>query len=65
MQHLPSGVYARTRDGIKPVLVFVDQASYQRRFAFYAVAARTLRSNYQARFHVNYLKAMATARWAP
>lgn len=45
-QHLPRGVWMRRRfaigSSVKPVLLFVDHASYTRRFDFYGVAERTI-----------------------
>lgn len=51
---LPFGVYMRTKfafgSAIKPVLIFVKQPQYQKRFDFYGVAERTVIKEFPALF---------------
>ena len=41
VQHLRSGIYAKTLTGISPVLIFVKHAEYQKRLRFYEVGRKT------------------------
>jgi hypothetical protein len=53
---LPAGVYKRTVGaGVTPMLIFVDQPNYERKWQFYPVAARVA----SARFGIEYTRAFA------
>jgi muconolactone delta-isomerase len=65
-QGLQPGVYRKTHFGfgssIKPVLVFVSQATYRRRLDFYGIAKRTVDRVFPADFGRAYEQALRTAR---
>ena len=53
---LPAGVYKRTAgEGVTPMLIFVDQPNYERKWPFYQVAARIS----DQRFRAEYTRAFA------
>lgn len=61
---LPPGVYQRQPDGkVKPVLVFTRRpAQYRKRFDFYGVARKTVRTAWQRNFATSFAQAVRTAR---
>jgi hypothetical protein len=64
VQHLRSGIYARTEDGrIVPVMVFVKSTNYKKRLRFFEVGRRVFDRNFERNFEVEYRKALATAKW--
>ncbi len=63
VQHLTSGIYAKTSKGITPVLIFVNRAQYKQRFRFYQVARKMAGDRFEANFAIEYQKALRTARW--
>lgn len=65
VQHLPTGIYAKTPSGIVPVLIFVTHAAYRQRLRFYDVANKAIVQRFPQRFHDAYAKALATAKWTP
>lgn len=64
VQHLDSGIYVRTSTGIKPVLIFVDSATYAARFPFFILGQRTVARRFPIRYEQAYARAFATARWS-
>lgn len=63
VQHLPTGIYARTAQGIVPVLIVVKTATYRKLFPFNEVGRRAVHERFEAHFEVEYAKALRTARW--
>lgn len=65
-QHLPAGVYRRTKFGfgqsIKPVLMFVRAPVYRPRFDFYGIADRVFARHYRREFRVAFDESMRTRR---
>lgn len=65
-QHLPPGIYKReyyaagTR--IRPVLMFVRNPSYQKRFPFYETAKKIAHEKFQQHFSENMANAIKTAK---
>ena len=64
--HLPRGIWMRRSFGfgsaVRPVLLFVNNATYQRRFRFFEVADRTAQANFPAHFEREFANALRTAR---
>ena len=52
---LPLGVWQRTSDGLRPLLIFVPMPNYKRRFNFFDVAARKC----DVEFPLQYSRALA------
>jgi len=63
VQHLPSGIYIKTTDGIKPVLLFVSSVKYRIRLQFALVALTTVERAFPGHFAREYATALRTARW--
>jgi hypothetical protein len=63
VQHLPTGIYLKTAEGIKPVLIFVHGAKYRIRLHFVPVALGTIERAFPGHFAREYAKALRTARW--
>lgn len=63
VQHLPTGIYLRTAEGIKPVLLFVQGAKYRIRLHFVPVALGTIDRAFPGHWHREYAQALRTARW--
>lgn len=65
-RHLHPGIYVRLqRTGysvIKPVLMFVNRATYRKRFDFYGVAQRVVAERWDSNFNQAMAQAVATAR---
>ena len=65
-RHLAPGIYRRIQSGIggalQPVLIFVQQAAYQRRLDIQAIGDRTVRSEFAAHFRQALGQAMESAR---
>jgi hypothetical protein len=47
---LPFGVYQRTADGVKPLLIFVAKANYKARLPFVAVATGVYEADFAGVF---------------
>jgi hypothetical protein len=64
-RHLPPGVYQRVTtafgSSLKPVLVFVKQASYRQRLDFFGVAQAVIDKEFPGEFNRAFEAAMATA----
>ncbi len=64
--HLTPGIYQRlalaSGSAIKPVLIFVDSAHYQRVYSFREVAARAFARHWGDEFRAALQRAIATAR---
>lgn len=64
VQHLPTGIYARTATGsITPVLIFVRTVKYRIRFHFTSVAVATVGRAFPRHFAREYATALRTAKW--
>jgi hypothetical protein len=64
-QHLPAGVWIRSGRGgrkIRPVLLFLRQASYRPRFDFQGVAQQQMDREFRQTFMESMARALATAR---
>lgn len=65
-QHLPAGVWARYQfvwgSAVKPVLLFVSNTSYSRRFDFFGVAERTINTRLPINMGNAVAQALRTAR---
>ncbi len=59
---LAPGVYVREGRSLRPVLRFVAQPSYSKRFAFYEVGERTIRETLPKHFRAALRQAVATAK---
>ena len=64
-QNLPRGIYERIRTGfgtaVRPVFLFVESVSYQRRFDAYGLAARLFHNGFPTRFTAAMNRAIASA----
>jgi hypothetical protein len=61
-KHLTPGIYRRTQGKIEPVLMFVKQPTYSRRFDFSGVVRKVAGSDFQANFDKAFQDAIATAQ---
>lgn len=64
VQHLSTGIYAKTAIGIQPVLIFVKAADYKKRLRFYETGEQVVKQNFEGHFNREYAKALATVRWS-
>lgn len=60
--NLAPGIYARTGKRIKPVMLFVRQPRYQKRFDFYTLGQRVMQERFPTEFESAARYAMDTAR---
>ena len=64
-KHLPPGVYQRVVTGfgtsLKPVLIFVKRANYNKRLDFFGIAERVINREFPAEFDKSFDQAMKTA----
>lgn len=68
-QHLPRGVWVRRSFGalgtaIKPVLLFVNSASYRPRYKFFDLAHKVIDQKFEVNFDTSFEEAMKTARFS-
>lgn len=66
--HLAKGIWVRRSFGsfgtaIKPVLLFVQGATYKRRFNFFDIANKTVNAKFAGHFEQSFKQALATARF--
>lgn len=65
-QHLPAGIYKRVSfsqgSAIKPIMMFVKQPSYQKRFPFYETAQKITDQNLNNNFDEAMIAAIKTAK---
>ena len=66
-RHLHPGIYSRRSFGawgtaIKPVIMFVNGATYRKRFDFYGIGNRVVKSNWAENYRQALAQAMSTAR---
>lgn len=65
-QHLPPGIYKREYHAfgtrIRPMMMFVRQPSYQKRFPFYETAQKTINQTFRKNFTEAMNEAIRTAR---
>jgi hypothetical protein len=66
-QHLPRGIWVRRSFGpwgsaVKPVLIFVDQTTYAKRFKFYETAQRVIERNLVDNFNQSFADATRGAK---
>ena len=63
---LPPGIWQRFQfavgSSIKPIIIFVDHASYKKRLDWYGVGDKVYRLTFLPEFHAGYAKAMQTAK---
>jgi hypothetical protein len=63
---LPLGIWQRIHfahgSAIKPMVIFVPDAHYQRLFQFYRVAEQTIARDFEPQFRASLAEALATAR---
>ena len=63
---LPPGIWQRFQfamgTAIKPIIIFVDRATYRKRLDWYGVANRVYAETFLPEFRAGYAKAMQTAR---
>jgi hypothetical protein len=60
---LRAGVWQRKGGGIKPVLIFVNRASYRKRFPFYETAGGVVADRFKVNFERALQSAMATSSY--
>jgi hypothetical protein len=65
-QHLPAGIYKRVAfargNAIKPIMMFVKEPTYQKRFPFYEIAQKTTKKNIVSNFNEAMDEAIKTAK---
>lgn len=65
-RHIPPGVYQRIAtpfgSSLKPILIFVKQATYRKRLDFYGIVQRAVDARFAGEFDKAYENAMRTAR---
>jgi hypothetical protein len=61
-KHLTPGIYRRSEGKIEPVVVFVKQPAYSKRFDFFGVVRKVAGKEFQANFNKAFQQAIATAR---
>jgi hypothetical protein len=49
--HLPLGVYLRTKDGLKPIMIFINSPHYQKLLPFYETSREIYAANFQTIFN--------------
>lgn len=65
-QHLPAGIYKRTGfawgSSVKPVMMFVKEPSYSKKFSFYEIAEKVANKNLKNNFDSALKEALLTAK---
>ena len=59
---LEPGLYIRTRRGVRQLIIFVSNATYDKRFRYFETAQHAVRQEFRAIFDAELSHALATAR---
>ena len=62
VQHLKPGIYLRTPEGLKPIMMFVRRANYRRRLRYFEIADQTARMRFPIEFSLALRRAIETSR---